>query len=153
MARSRSTSRRTERSVTPSSTASSPAVQDGRRCSSASNRSTRSVVASTVTRSSFHRLRNETVRYWREAASMIDEKWNQLLRDQIAWHWTNQLRERLNGLTDDEYFWEPAPGCWSVRPRGTGAAPVQAGSGAMTIDFAIPEPDPAPFTTIGWRLA
>jgi DinB family protein len=39
-----------------------------------------------------------------------------------------------------------------VRPRGTGAAPVQAGSGAMTIDFAFPEPDPPPFTTIAWRL-
>ena len=74
------------------------------------------------------------------------------LTDQIDWHWTNQLRKRLDGLSDDEYFWEPVPGCWSVRPRGTGSAPVQAGSGAMTIDFAMPEPDPAPFTTIAWRL-
>ena len=78
--------------------------------------------------------------------------WNRQLRDQIAWHWTHQLRARLDGLTDDEYFWEPAPGCWSVRPRGTGTAPVQAGSGAMTVDFAMPEPIPAPFTTIAWRL-
>jgi len=22
-----------------------------------------------------------------------------------------RLRQRLGGLTDDEYFWEPAPGC------------------------------------------
>ncbi len=77
---------------------------------------------------------------------------NRLLRDQIDWHWTNQLRDRLAGLTDDEYFWEPAPGSWNVRPRGTGTAPVQAGSGAVTIDFAFPEPDPAPITTIAWRL-
>ncbi|SCL39490.1 DinB superfamily protein [Micromonospora pallida] len=83
---------------------------------------------------------------------MTDQIWNHLLRDQFAGHWTNQLRARLAGLTDDEYFWEPAPGCWNVRPRGTGTAPVQAGSGAMTIDFAIPEPDPAPITTIAWRL-
>ncbi|CAM06146.1 DinB family protein [Saccharopolyspora erythraea NRRL 2338] len=83
---------------------------------------------------------------------MTDLTWNPLLREQLAWHWTNQLRERLDGLTDDEYFWEPAPGCWNVRPRGTGTAPVQGGSGAMTIDFAMPEPDPAPFTTIAWRL-
>ena len=83
---------------------------------------------------------------------MTDQTWNPLLRDQLTWHWTHQLRDRLDGLTDDEYFWEPAPGCWSVRPRGTGAAPVQAGSGAMTIDFAIPQPDPPPFTTIAWRL-
>ncbi|MER7459248.1 DinB family protein [Micromonospora sp. NPDC126480] len=83
---------------------------------------------------------------------MTDPTWNHLLGDQIAWHWTNQLRPRLAGLSDDEYLWEPAPGCWSVRPRGTGTAPVQAGSGAMTIDFAMPEPDPPPLTTIAWRL-
>ena len=83
---------------------------------------------------------------------MTDHTWNFLLRDQITWHWTHQLRDRLAGLSDDEYFWEPVPNSWSVRPRGTGTAPVQAGSGEMTIDFAFPEPDPAPFTTISWRL-
>ena len=83
---------------------------------------------------------------------MTDQTWNAMLRDQLSWHWTHQLRDRLEGLTDEEYFWEPAPGCWSVRPRGTGTAPTLAGSGAMTIDFAFPQPDPPPFTTIAWRL-
>ncbi|WP_019816602.1 DinB family protein [Saccharomonospora saliphila] len=83
---------------------------------------------------------------------MTDKTWNSLLRDQLAWHWTHHLRPRLAGLTDDEYFWEPAPGCWTVRPRGTGTAPIRAGAGAMTIDFAVPEPDPPPLTTIAWRL-
>ncbi|WP_063063619.1 DinB family protein [Nocardia violaceofusca] len=78
--------------------------------------------------------------------------WNTLLREQIDWHWTQQLRPRLDGLTDDEYFWEPVPGCWNLHPRGTGSAPIQGGSGAMTIDFAFPPPEPAPFTTIAWRL-
>jgi hypothetical protein len=78
--------------------------------------------------------------------------WNPILREQIALHWKSQLRDRLEGLTDDEYFWEPAPASWNVRPRGTGTAPVQAGSGAMTIDFAFPEPNPPPVTTIAWRL-
>ncbi|WP_020540873.1 DinB family protein [Nonomuraea coxensis] len=78
--------------------------------------------------------------------------WNPLLRDQIAWHWTEQLRPRLDGLSDEEYFWEPAPGSWNVRPRGTGTAPIQGGAGAMTIDFAFPPPEPPPFTTIAWRL-
>ncbi|MEV0828774.1 DinB family protein [Nonomuraea rubra] len=77
--------------------------------------------------------------------------WNTLLREQIDWHWTHQLRKRLDGLTDDEYFWEPAPG-WNLRPRGTSVAPLQGGTGAMTIEFAAPPPDPAPFTTISWRL-
>ncbi|SDK82197.1 DinB family protein [Nonomuraea jiangxiensis] len=83
---------------------------------------------------------------------MTDQTWNPLLRKQIDEHWTMQLRDRLDGLTDDEYFWEPAPESWNVRKRGTGTAPAQAGTGAMTIDFAIPTPEPAPFTTIAWRL-
>ncbi|MCP2253145.1 DinB superfamily protein [Prauserella aidingensis] len=81
-----------------------------------------------------------------------DGEWNAVLRDQLSWHWDNQVRTRLDGLTDDEYFWEPAPGAWNVRPRGTSTAPVQGGSGAMTIDFAVPPPDPEPVTTIAWRL-
>lgn len=79
-------------------------------------------------------------------------EWNAQLVDQIDYHWRNHLRPRLDGLTDDEYRWEPVPGCWSVRPRGTGSAPVAGGSGEFTIDFAYPQPDPAPVTTIAWRI-
>ena len=85
-------------------------------------------------------------------ATMTDLPWNPLLRDQLTWHWEHQLRNRLDGLTDAEYLWEPVPDAWNVRPRGTGTAQVQAGSGAMTIDFAFPPPDPPPFTSIAWRL-
>jgi hypothetical protein len=52
-------------------------------------------------------------------------------------------RQRLAGLTDDEFFWEPAPGCWTIH---------RDESGAWISDYAEPDPDPAPFTTIGWRL-
>lgn len=76
---------------------------------------------------------------------MTDLTWNPLLREQLTWHWTYQLRDRLAGLTDAEYLWEPVPGCWSVRPRGDDGIPA--------IDFAMPQPDPPPFTTIAWRLA
>ena len=79
--------------------------------------------------------------------------WNHELLDQLDWHWRNQLRGRLDGLTDDEYFWEPVEGCFNVRKRGTGAAPIAAGSGEYTVDWARPEPVPAPVTTIAWRLA
>lgn len=78
--------------------------------------------------------------------------WPRLLLEQLTHHWDDQLRPRLDGLTDDEYLWEPVADCWNVRPRGTGSAPVQAGSGEMTIDFAMPEPDPPPVTTIAWRV-
>ena len=78
--------------------------------------------------------------------------WNPLLLDQLEFHWEHGLRPRLDGLTDDEYFWEPVPGAWSLRPRGSSSAPVQAGAGDLTLDFAAPAPDPAPVTTIAWRL-
>ena len=82
---------------------------------------------------------------------MTTPDWNMALLDQIDRHWRTQLRVRLEGLTDAEYFAAPVPS-WNVRPRGTGTAPVQAGTGNFTIDFAFPPPDPAPFTTIAWRL-
>ena len=63
-----------------------------------------------------------------------------LLADQLEFHWSHQLRPRLEGLTDDEYFWQPAPDCWTVHPDGG-------------VDFSYPQPEPAPFTTISWRLA
>ncbi len=81
--------------------------------------------------------------------------WITLLVDQIDWHWREQLRPRLDGLTDEEYFWEPAPGAWNVRPRGEeppASATLRGGGGAFTIDFGYPEPSPAPVTTIAWRL-
>ncbi|ART68389.1 serine/arginine repetitive matrix protein 1 [Mycobacterium dioxanotrophicus] len=62
------------------------------------------------------------------------------LADQLDYHWTHQLRPRLDGLTDDEYFWQPVPDCWTVHPDGA-------------IDFSYPPPQPEPFTTIAWRLA
>ncbi|MGW3241978.1 DinB family protein [Streptomyces sp. NPDC001070] len=78
--------------------------------------------------------------------------WNAQLTDQLDWHWRNQLRPRLEGLTDDEYFWEPVPGCWSVRPHGSGRAPIEAGTGDFRLDFAWPPQEPGPVTTIAWRL-
>ena len=79
--------------------------------------------------------------------------WNTLLHDQLDWHWTNHLRPRFDGLTDEEYLWEPVPGCWSIRREGESEAPMQVGTGEFRCDFAMPEPDPPPVTTIAWRLA
>jgi hypothetical protein len=75
------------------------------------------------------------------------------LAEQLDWYWRKNLRPRLDGLTDEEYFWEPVRGCWNIRPQGTSAAPMSAGSGEWTVDFASPAPVPAPVTTIAWRLA
>jgi hypothetical protein len=82
----------------------------------------------------------------------MDIDWNAQLVAQLDWHWQHHLRPRFDGLTDEEYFWEPVPGCWNVRRRGESKAPIEAGSGEYTIEFAIPAPEPAPVTTIAWRL-
>ncbi len=83
----------------------------------------------------------------------MDINWSSELADQLDGQWRNQTRPRFEGLTDDEYFWEPVPGCWSVRKRGPSAAPRTAGAGYYVYEFAYPEPDPPPVTTIAWRLA
>lgn len=60
---------------------------------------------------------------------------------QTAW---KRLRARLDGLDDDEYLWEPVPGCWTIRPRN---------GDLWRPDFSVLPPDPPPFTTIAWRVA
>jgi len=81
---------------------------------------------------------------------MMEIDWAYELGDQLDWHWQKRLRPRLVGLTDDEYFWEPVAGCWTVRPRRT---EHELGGGQFTVDYAFTAPDPAPVTTIAWRLA
>jgi DinB superfamily len=70
---------------------------------------------------------------------MTDSRTDQLAY-QLEFHWQYQLRPRLEGLTDDEYFFEPVPDCWTVHRDGG-------------IDFSYPPPTPEPFTTIAWRMA
>lgn len=53
-----------------------------------------------------------------------------------------RTRRRLDGLTEEEYHWEPAPGCWSIRQRRDGTS---------FLEWA-PIVHPDPFTTLPWRL-
>jgi hypothetical protein len=48
---------------------------------------------------------------------------------------------RLTGLGEAEYCWQPVAGCWGVRAEGD----------TWVADWADPDPDPAPVTTIAWR--
>jgi len=66
----------------------------------------------------------------------------QLLADQLDEAY-RLVRERVEGLTDEEFWWEPVPDCWTVR-RGA--------DGRWSADYAEPDPEPPPFTTIAWRL-
>ena len=85
-------------------------------------------------------------------------------------HATSRLLARLRGpvmdsgdgndvdvpvLTDEEYFWEPASGAWSVRRHSDGPGPgatVLVGAGEWGRDGGRPHPYPPPVTTIAWRM-
>ena len=66
-----------------------------------------------------------------------------LLRHQLEDGYAT-MRRRLDGLGDDEFWWEPVPGCWTVR---------RTDAGRWAADYELPDPEPAPLTTIAWRLA
>jgi hypothetical protein len=68
--------------------------------------------------------------------------WGTQLTAQLEFYWDAHLRPRLEGLTDEEYFWEPVEGCWTVR---------KGADGRDVLDRGRP-PEPPPFTTIAWRL-
>ncbi|WP_410656522.1 DinB family protein [Amycolatopsis sp. lyj-112] len=69
--------------------------------------------------------------------------WTAELSEQLDWHWKEQLRPGLDTLTDDEYLWEPAEDCWTIRADE---------NGGLMIDWEYPAPSPPPVTTIAWRL-
>ncbi|MGZ0153275.1 DinB family protein [Kribbella sp. WER1] len=83
----------------------------------------------------------------------MDVDWNAEVVDQIGTHWQERLRPRLDGLSDDEYFWQPVAGCWTLSRRGESTAPISFGGGEFTMDYADPPHDPEPVTTIAWRMA
>lgn len=69
--------------------------------------------------------------------------WRDELLAQLEFYWDHNLWPRLRGLTDEEYFWEPVPGCWSIRRKD---------DGTYAMDWAWPAPTPLPVATIAWRL-
>ncbi|MGW8798696.1 DinB family protein [Streptomyces sp. NPDC055775] len=85
-------------------------------------------------------------------------------RGRLADRMTGPVMDSGNGtdvevvsMTDEEYLWEPVPGCWSVRRRAAGPGPgatVLVGAGDWGRDATPPpHPTPPPFTTLAWRLS
>jgi hypothetical protein len=64
-----------------------------------------------------------------------------LVLDAIDHVW-NRVRRRITGLSQAEYLWEPVPDCWTVRQVGD----------RVVVDWSGEDPDPAPVTTMAWRL-
>jgi hypothetical protein len=60
-------------------------------------------------------------------------------------------KQRLEGLTDDEYVWEPVPGSLSIRPAAD-VCTSTLGRGDWLLEWPRPEPEPAPMRTIAWLL-
>lgn len=75
-------------------------------------------------------------------SSTVRASWAERLLDQLA-QWLHWSWPRIEGLDDDEYLWEPAEGCWSIRPGP---------HGGFVMDREQPAPDSPPLTTIAWRL-
>jgi hypothetical protein len=69
--------------------------------------------------------------------------YGRLIVSQLEFYWDVHLWPRLAGLTDDEFFWEPAPGCWSLRSDE---------NGGYVLDKSEPVPEPPPVTTLAWRI-
>ena len=61
-------------------------------------------------------------------------------------HVWGRFLDRLDGLSDGEYFWEPVPGSWSVRRGADGRWMMDGTRGGWRA------PEPAPLTTIAWRI-
>jgi hypothetical protein len=59
--------------------------------------------------------------------------------------------ERLNGLTDEEYLWEPGPGALSLRPRDQVKTTYAFGKGDLAWEYES-DPQPAPLRTIAWLM-
>ena len=69
------------------------------------------------------------------------------------------LNRVWTGLSDDELWWEPAAGAWSVRRRRDCRSPTPFGDGDWVADFdnelvvaAVMGGEIEPMTTIGWLL-
>lgn len=83
----------------------------------------------------------------------------ELLRYQLDYSF-GSVRERIEGLTDEEFLWEPVAGCWSLR-RIEDAAPGSAEAAKSRCGWFLEEgftgsgyevPTPPPLTTIAWKL-
>lgn len=74
---------------------------------------------------------------------MPDVNWKSSLIDQADFAWEYMFVPRMEGLTDDEYLWAPVADMWTVHPGENGGSP--------TVDPHM-RADPAPFTTIAWRM-
>ena len=63
-------------------------------------------------------------------------------------------RQRLDGMDDAEFQWEPTPNSWSIRPRAEAVSPDPIGPGSTVLDHESARDPfaPGPVSTIAWRV-
>ena len=69
--------------------------------------------------------------------------WGAMLGEQLDFYRNAHFWPRIQGVTDEEYLWEPAAGAWSLRPGP---------DGPWVLDQLPLDPPVAPVTTIAWRV-
>lgn len=67
------------------------------------------------------------------------------LLTQVDWWWAAIFRPRIEGVTDEELWWQPAPDCWTLHRGDDGGFRYEWPPGSRG------ETTP-PFTTLAWRL-
>ncbi|MGW7423962.1 DinB family protein [Streptomyces sp. NPDC054813] len=60
---------------------------------------------------------------------------------------------RLTGLGDEEYLWEPVPGCWSVRRREEATTPGAYGLGDWVLDQGAPDIPAGEYAEVARQVA
>jgi hypothetical protein len=71
---------------------------------------------------------------------MPDVDWKESLISQMSFAWEYMFVPRMEELADHEYLWAPVADVWSVHPGDPPAIDPHRHA------------DPAPFTTIAWRM-
>jgi uncharacterized damage-inducible protein DinB len=76
--------------------------------------------------------------------------------EQLHWGLTrsnDRLLRRVEGMSDEEYRWQPIASCWTIKPRAEARGDLAEVRGEWVLEgVGKPEEQPPPFTTIAWRL-
>lgn len=77
-----------------------------------------------------------------------------MVRGQLGFSWM-VLSDALEGLTDDEWRWEPAPGAWGLRPRAEAVERAHhvVGAGELVTEWPADDGSDNRVRTIAWLIA
>ena len=74
-----------------------------------------------------------------------------VLLEQLETSW-ELFRPKLEGLTDEEFFWQPVPQWWSIRRRNAVRTKAFIGKAEWVLEDGEMSFDNEPMTTIAWLI-